>query len=133
MNMNDLRYSARSLARMRGVAIVAMPTLAPGIAATPTMFSAVDAALLRPLPFADSDRLVILFTTLTTPREGLMRTRWSRPLIDPLTASVTSYESIASFTPSLIAISGGTGEPEQTDAEIVSPEYFHVLRVSPAV
>jgi len=133
MNMNDLRYSARSLARMRGVAIVAMATLALGIAATTTMFSAVYAALLRPLPFADSDRLVILFTTLTTPREGLMRTRWSRPLIDTLTASVTSYESIASFTPSLIAISGGTGEPEQTDAEIVSPEYFHVLRVSPAV
>jgi predicted permease len=133
MNMNDLRYSARSLARMRGVAIVAMATLALGIAATTTMFSAVYAALLRPLPFADSDRLVILFTTLTTPREGLMRTRWSRPLIDTLTASVTSYESIASFTPSLIAISGSTGEPEQTDAEIVSPEYFHVLRVSPAV
>ena len=131
--MSDLRYSMRSLARMRGVAIVAIATLALGIAATTTMFSAVYAALLRPLPFADSDRLVILFTTRTTPREGLVLTRWSRPLIDTLTASVTSYESIASFTPSLVAISGGNGEPEQTDAEIVSPDYFRILRVSPAV
>ena len=44
--MNDLRYSVRSLARMRGVAIVAIAALALGIAATTTMFSAVYAALL---------------------------------------------------------------------------------------
>src|SRR5919109_1087863 len=130
--MNDLRYSVRSLARLRGVAVVAIVTLALGIAATTTMFSAVYAALMRPLPFADSDRLVILFTTHTTPREGLVLTRWSRPLIDTLVASVTSYESIASFTPTLVSVSGGNGDPEQIDGEIVSPEYFHTLRVSAA-
>ena len=117
---------------MRGVAIVAIATLALGIGATTTMFSAVYAALVRPLPFDDPDRLVILFTTQTTPREGLARFRWSRSLIDTLTSSVTSYQSIASFTPSLVAISGGTGEPEQIDAEIVSPDYFRTLRVRPA-
>src|SRR4026209_379554 len=101
MNMNDLRYSARSLARMRGVAIVAMASLALAIAATTTMFSAVYAALLRPLPFAEPDRLVMLFTTRATPREGLVLSRWSRPLIDTLTASVSSYQSIASYGPTL--------------------------------
>jgi len=130
--MTDLRYSVRSLARMRGVAIIAVATLALGIAATTTMFSAVYAALLRPLPFEHPDRLVILFTTHTTPREGLVLSRWSRPLIGTLTASVTSYESIASFTGPLVAISGGSVEPEQIDAEIVSPAYFHALRVNPA-
>jgi hypothetical protein len=94
--MTDVRYSVRSLMRMRGVAAVAIGSLALGIAATTTMFSAAYAALLRPLPFADSDRLVMLFTTHTSPREGLALSRWSSPLIDTLAASVTSYQSIAS-------------------------------------
>src|SRR5262245_61607054 len=95
--MNDLRYSVRTLSRMRGVALTAIATLALGIAATTTMFSAAYAALLRPLPFEEPDRLVLLFTTHTTPREGLTRFRWSRPLIDTLASSVTSYSSLASF------------------------------------
>ena len=120
--MSDLTYTVRSLARIRGIGLVVIASLALGIAATTTMFSAAYAALLRPLPFADPDRLVLLFTTHTTPREGLVRTRWSRPLIDTLTASVTSYQSLASYTPSLVSLSGGAGDPEQVDAEIVSPE-----------
>ena len=130
--MNDLRYSLRSLARMRGVAAVALASLALGIAATTTMFSAADAALLRPLPFAEPGRVVMLFTTRTTPRDGLVLSRWSRPLIDTLVASVNSYESIASYTPALISLSGGNGDPEQIDGEIVSPGYFETLRVAPA-
>ncbi|HYT65141.1 MAG TPA: ABC transporter permease [Vicinamibacterales bacterium] len=128
--MNDLRYSVRTLARMRGVAVVAVATLALGIAATTTMFSGAYAALLRPVPFADPDRLVLLFTTRSTAREGLVLSRWSRPLIDMLTASVSSYESIASFSAPLVSVSGGNGDPEQIDAEIVSPDYFRTLRVA---
>src|SRR5207237_5399146 len=131
--MNDLRYSVRTLSRMRGIAAVAIATLAVGIAATTTMFSAAYAALLRPLPFADPDRLVLLFTTHTTPGEGLVLSRWSRPLIDTLVASITSYESIASFTPSLVSLSGGNGDPEQIDGEVVSPEYFATLRVAAVI
>ena len=131
--MNDLRYSLRSLTRMRGVAALAILTLALGIGATTTMFSAAYAALLRPLPFAYPDRLVLIFTTRTSPREGFVRSRWSRPLIRTLTESVTSYEAIASFTPSGVSLSGGDGDPEQIDAEIVSPEYFGILRVTPAM
>jgi putative ABC transport system permease protein len=131
--MNDLRYSVRTLSRMRGVAVVAVATLAVGIAATTTMFSAAYAALLRPLPFVEPDRLVLLFTTRSTATEGLVLSRWSRPLIDTLVASVTSYQSIASYTPSLLSISGGRGDPEQIDGEIVSPAYFATLRVTAAL
>jgi hypothetical protein len=107
---------------MRGVAVVAVASLALGIAATTTMFSAAYAALLRPLPFAESDRLVMLFTAHTSPREGLALSRWSSPLIDTLAASVTSYQAIASYTAPLLSLSGGAGNPEQIDGEIVSPE-----------
>ena len=81
--LQDLRYAIRTLARMRGVAIVAIITLSIGIAATTTMFSVVDAALLRPPPFAEPDQLVMLYVTRTTPRDSLkfMRnpfaTQWS--------------------------------------------------------
>jgi predicted permease len=130
--MQDFRYSLRSLLRMRGVAVMAVATLAIGIGATTTMFSVAYAALLRPLPFSDPDRLVLLFTTRTSPRGGLETFRWSRPLIETLTASVSSYQALASFTPSLVSLSGGSGDPEQIDAEIVSPDYFGLLRVPPA-
>jgi len=118
---------------MRTAGVVVIASLALGIAGTTTMFSAAYAALLRPLPFAEPDRLVLLFTTHITSRDGLVLTRWSRPLIDTLTASTRSYESIASYTPSLLSISGGAGEPEQIDGEMVSPDYFAVLRVVPAL
>lgn len=101
---------------MRGIAIVAIGSLALGIAATTTMFSAAYAALLRPLPFAEPDRVVMLFTTHTSLREGFVLSRWSTPLIDTLTASVTSYQSLASYTSPLLSLSGGNGDPEQVSS-----------------
>jgi putative ABC transport system permease protein len=126
----DLRYALRGLARMRGVAVVAIATLAVGIGATTTMFSLVYATLLRPMPFAEPDRLVILYNTRLTARDGLQRLRWSHPLVTALQQSAGSFEGIASFSGSSIAISG-TGEPEQVDGEVVSHAYFNVLRMTP--
>src|SRR4026209_1855356 len=94
---SDLRYAVRTLVRMRGVAVVAILTLALGIGATTTMFSVVYATLLRPPPFADPDRLVIAFNTSVTPRDGLVQLRWSMPNVKALRSSATSFETIASF------------------------------------
>jgi predicted permease len=129
--VRDFRYAVRGLLGMRAIAAVAILTLAIGIGATTTMFSVVHAALLRPLPFAEPDRLAVLFTTRRTPAEGLQRLRWSWPTITALQASARSFDAIASFTSSLVAISG-RGDPEQIDAEVVSSAYFRALRVSPA-
>jgi putative ABC transport system permease protein len=126
----DLRYAWRSLARMRGVAVVAILTLALGIGATTTMFSVVYASLLRPLPFSEPDRLVILFNTIVTPRDGLARLRWSRPHIVELQASATAFESVGSFTSSLLSTSGH-GDPEHIEGEVASPGYFRALRATP--
>ena len=138
--VNDLRYAARSLARMRGVAVVAVLTLALGIGATTTMFSVVYAALLRPLPFADPDRLVMIHVLRTTPQDGLVRLRWSMPSALRLAASVSSFESIATVTGASIAVSASVAPanradsrrgdlPEQLDGEMVSAELLrHAAR-----
>jgi putative ABC transport system permease protein len=128
---HDLRAAVRLLLRARGVAAVAILTLALGIGATTTMFSVVYAALLRPAPFADADRLVVLYITRTTPKDGLVRMRWSRPITDAI-AQVTSLESFASFSGTNVAVSGGDAPPEQIDGETIAPAYFRVLRVAPS-
>jgi putative ABC transport system permease protein len=128
----DLRYAARALARTRGVSVAAMLTLALGIGATTTMFAVVHAALWRPLPFDDADSLVMLYVTRTTPSDGRMRLRWSRPVIEQLRGTA-SFEAIASFSSATIAVAGGADAPEQMDGEVVAPSYFRVMRVSPAL
>ena len=127
---HDLRLAVRSLTSLRGVALVAIATLALGIGATTTMFGVVDAALLRPPPFTDPDRLVMISQTRITPREGLAKLRWSYPNIQALQAAGFSFDAIASVTAPVLSISG-RGEPEQIDGEIVSPEYFRAMRVTP--
>jgi putative ABC transport system permease protein len=128
--VRDLRYAVTALLGMRGVAAVAILTLALGIGATTTMFSVVYATLLRPPPFADPDRLVILFNTSVTPRDGLQRLGWSIPNITELERLATSFESVGSFTGPLFTMSG-SGDPEFIDGETVSRGYFQALRVSP--
>src|SRR5437870_245398 len=96
----DFRYAARTLIRMRGAALVAIVTLAVGIGATTTIFSVVYAGLMRPLPFAEPERLVMLYTTRATAREGVQRLRWSMPEILALRTRVSGFESVAAFTAS---------------------------------
>jgi predicted permease len=126
----DLRYAVRTLLRMRGVAVVAILTLALGIGATTTMFSVVSALLLRPPPFVDPDRLVILFNTSVTPRDGLQQLRWSMSNITELEQVATSFDSVGSFSGPLLTLSG-RGEPEHVNGETVSRGYFQALRVNP--
>jgi hypothetical protein len=60
---HDVRLAARSLARARGFTIAALATLVLGIGLTTAVYSVIDAVLVQPVPFADSERLVVLWET----------------------------------------------------------------------
>jgi putative ABC transport system permease protein len=129
--IQDLRFAVRTLARMRGLTLVATLTLGLGIAATATMFSVAYAVLLRPLPFERPGELAMLYVKRTTPRDGTQRVRWSFPETQTLPSVLTSFESLGSFTTATVNLTAANDAAEQVDAEVASAGYFRVLRVAP--
>ena len=126
----DARYGLRTLLRAPGFTLVAVLALALGIGVNTAVFSVVDRVLLRPLPFADPDRLVIV--TNYTSRGGAS-------LADFLDwkAQTQSFESldvfeINRFTNSRFTLTGD-GDPEQVVGYRVTSTFFETLGVNPAV
>lgn len=125
-------HTLRSLARSRGYALATVAILALGIGAVSSIFSLVSAALLRPPPFAHVDRLVLLFTSVTSERGTTFRSRWSWKRIQRLVADARSFDAIGSYSVATVTITG-TEEPEPVEAEVVAPGYFSALGISPSL
>lgn len=128
----------KTFTRMPGSAALSVVTLAFGIAAATTTFSAVYAALFRPIPFAEPDRLLFLHTTRQTARAGTVLLRWSPAKAEAVRRDARSFERVAIYTRSNVGLSGAASEPrtadaEQVDAEVVSAGYFELLKVAPAI
>ena len=129
----DFRHAFRSLRRNPAFALVATLTLGLGLGATTAVFSVFDAAVLRPLPFPDADRLVtvhILANEGEGPGQG--KFPWSYPKFELFRRTARSYEAIAGYggPTNLNLITGGN--PERLGAEEVSASYFDVLGLQPA-
>jgi predicted permease len=134
--MSDLRHAVRALCRIPGITALSIASMGLGIFATTTTFSAVYAALLRPIPFAQPERLGYLHTTRQTPGEGLARLRWSYTLAGQVRAHAAAYASMATFTRTSVTLGSDRaeeGSPEQVDGEAVSAGYFETLRVTPSI
>src|SRR6059036_3045900 len=122
----DLHFSLRVLRKSPGFTAVVILTLALSIGANTAIFSIVNAALLRPLPYPDSDRLSIL----TIDRRDLgHRFTVSKADYLILKERMRSVESLAAFTPDRVNLGGQ--EPERISAMWVTADFFSALGVPP--
>ena len=126
----DVRYGARLLLRQRAVTSIAVLTLAIGIGANTALFSAVDAVLLRPLPYPDPDQLVMVWEK--RPAEGVMDNVVAPADYLDWTHLNTVFSAIAAQTTSTADLTG-VGEPVRLFAGMVSPAFFDVLGIKPAL
>ena len=126
--LQDLRYGIRTLAKNPGFTIVAVLTLALGIGANTAIFSVVDAVLLRPLPYPQSERLFVVYQTL--PQDPAQNTGVSYPNYLDWTQQNQAFDSIAAARGNSQALSG-QGEPTYIESGPVTSNYFDVLRVKP--
>src|SRR5829696_5730343 len=117
----DIKYAFRVLAKQPGVTFVAILTLALGIGANSAIFSAVNAILLRPLPYKDPDRLVTLWEK--RPAEGVMDNVVSHADFVDWTKLTTSFDGMAAMTWVTIDLTGA-GDPVRLLAGAVSPSFF---------
>jgi predicted permease len=114
---------------MRGSGVVTVLTLALAIGAGTTMFSVIYAALMRPLPFDQPDRLVMISLLRMSPRTGTTPTRFSFREFTALATGASTFEGVASYTRTSIAVE--VPDPIQINGEFISPEYWTVLRIRP--
>ena len=128
---NDFRYALRTFVRAPGFALVAVLTVALGIGANTAIFTVVNALLIRPLPYANADRLVMVWQDLRA--RGGPADEWATP------GNYADWRKEKNIFADVAVITGwrptllGGAEPEPIPGEQVSHEYFSVLGIKPAV
>ena len=120
--LQDLRYSLRNLLKTPAFTAVALITLALGIGANTAIFSVVNAVLLRALPYADPDRLVVLLHNGRNPASHGNFLDWKRD--NHVFENMAAAES---WTPNLT----GIDKPQELPGLRVTPEMFPTLGVAP--
>jgi putative ABC transport system permease protein len=125
--IHDLRITCRGLLRAPMLALTIVATVGLGIGATTAMFAVVDAAILRPLPYAAPDELVRIYTD-TPP----YRFRFSQADYLALEAQQTTFAQVAGYTERVAAFSNGE-VAEQLRGRMVSWSYFDLLGLKPAL
>ena len=140
--LQDLRYAVRSMRKSPGFTVVALLTLALGIGATTTIFSAINAVMLRPLPYPEPDRLVVLWGTNRQQLDSLFKPvadslPWNKRMVlsqvaERWRASSRSFSHIGWYGFRALNWTGN-GEAERILATLVSADFFPCLGVAPAL
>jgi putative ABC transport system permease protein len=125
----DVKYALRGMRKAPGFSLVAISILALGIGANTSIFSVVNAALLRPLPFRHADRLVTLYSV----KNGVPIGSPSPPDIADFAAASQSFEKLVIFDHwrKNVGGIGGSNAPEETVIGLVPGTYFELLGVRP--
>ena len=138
--LQDTRYAARMLRKNPGLTVVAALSLSLGIGAVSTIFSFINGTMLRPLPYKDPERLVILDETAL--KRGVSSMNVSFPNFLDWRAQNKSFEDIGCYTTGGFAIGAGgssthpgvgpmNAEPEMLQGAFVSEGTFEVLGIAP--
>ncbi len=125
----DFRYAARSLLRTPGFTVVAVAVLALGIGATSAIFSLVSAVWLKPLPFADEERLVSLWVDLSS-LGGPSRLEAPPANYYAWRERARSFEEMAPVVPDSMNLTGD-GDPERLAVVRTTPNLFETIGLTP--
>jgi len=126
----DIGYGLRMLRKNPGFTAVAILTLALGIGANTAIFSVLDAVILRPLPYPAADRLVLIWTDLTSAGSS------DAPFSGPDMADVRTRSRLLADVGGIWvgrAAMTGTGEPEQVRLGFVTDNFLTIVGVHPAM
>ncbi len=131
--LQDIRYGFRMLIKRPSFTIIVVLTMALGIAANTTIFSAVDAVLLNPLPYQDPDRLVAVWET----NKKLGPEMWDRNEVAmgnfrDFRSRNQVFEQLGSLFTADVTLTG-VGEPERIRSCVVTTNLFQVLGVQPMI
>src|SRR5688572_18576613 len=121
----DCRYAVRTVLRSPGFTIAAVLSLAVGIGANTAIFSVASALLLRPLPYADADRLVILWNR--SPGLGITEDWFSTAQYFDIRDGTSSFEQVAIAIGANYNLTGDGGEPERVGTIRVSSNLLPML------
>jgi putative ABC transport system permease protein len=124
----DLRYGARMLMKKPGFTLIAVITLALGIGANTAIFSVVNAALIRALPYHNPDRLILLSATTTGGGRGF----FSLDEMREFQSRAQSLEDVTGFISQSVNLTGGE-RPDRVRGAYVTANFFQVFNLKPVV
>ena len=128
--MHDFRFAVRTLRRKPLFTLLVVVTLALGIGANTTIFSLLHQTLLRPLPYAEAERLVFVWNTY--PLRGLAQAGVSIPDYLDRRDQASAIVDATLFTGRSLSLAED-GRPEQLRALVVTPSFFSTLGRQPAL
>src|SRR5678816_2293749 len=126
--LREFRFAFRSLVKQPGFTTIAVLTIALGVGANSAIFTVVDAVMLRPLPFHDAERVVIL--NERTPTFPLLT--FSAENYRDLCHDAQALQACGAFRNFTLNLSGGT-EPERVSAKMMSANVLPMLGVTPVI
>src|SRR5215218_8194505 len=125
---SDIRYALRNLLKRPGFTFIAVLTLALGIGANTAIFSAINALLLKPLPFPELDRVVAIWDKL--PSRGLMHNEVAIANYLDWQSQSQSFEQLAVYRWWSANLTG-VDTPERIQGFLVSPNYLDAIGMKP--
>ncbi len=126
--LQDLRYGLRTLLKHPGFTAIAVIALALGIGANTAIFSVVNAVLLRPLPFAEPDRLMVVYESRID--RGGSRSSASYPNFVDWRDQNTVFEHMSTYRDTDFVLTG-EAEPARLHGAVVNADLFPLLGVAP--